>query len=90
MELEWDEKKRLNALYERGLDFADVAKFDWDSLETEPDFRHNYGELRFNTIGYLKGVLCIYCWTPRNEKMRIISLRKANDRERKVYIKSRS
>lgn len=85
MEFEWDEDKRLIALIERGLDFADAAHFESKSLVTVPDLRRDYGEPRFNTYGYLRGTLCTYCWTPRNGRIRVISMRKANDRERKKY-----
>ena len=72
MDLDWDEAKRLQALLKRGMDFADVVRFD-------------YGELRFRSTGYLNGALCRFCWTPRNGRVRIISMRKVNDRERKIY-----
>lgn len=85
MELEWDEGKRLRNIKERGLDFADVERFDPASVRTSPDLRHDYGERRFNSIGYLDGRLCKFCWTPRNGKVRIISLRKANARECEAY-----
>lgn len=85
MELEWDEEKRQRNLRERGLDFADVGRFDPQSVRTSPDLRRGYGEPRFNSIGYLDGRLCIFCWTPRNGRVRVISLRKANVRERKDY-----
>jgi uncharacterized DUF497 family protein len=85
LELEWDEAKRLKALYERGVDFADVVGFDQASLQTFADLRFEYGEPRFNTYGYLDGTLCTYCWTPRGGRTRIISMRRANDRERKAY-----
>lgn len=85
MDLEWDEDKRLWTLFHRALDFADIEWFDPASLKTVPDLRNDYGEERFNTFGYLDGVLCIYCWTPRGSRTRIISMRKANDRERKKY-----
>lgn len=85
MDLEWDETKRKKALRERQMDFADVARFDDLGLETIEDLRFDYGEQRFITYGYLDGRLCIYCWTWRGPKVRIISLRKANDRERKGY-----
>jgi uncharacterized DUF497 family protein len=85
MDLEWDEEKRQKALNERRLDFADVDRFDQASLQTFEDLRFDYGERRFITYGYLDGVLCTYCWTPRASRTRIISLRKANDRERKIY-----
>jgi len=85
MDLEWDEDKRQKALRERQLDFGDVARFDPNSLLTFEDHRYDYGEQRFNTYGYLDGVLCTYCWTPRGDITRIISMRRANDRERKAY-----
>lgn len=85
MELEWDEDKRQWTLENRRLDFADVERFEFSTLRTQPDFRQDYGEQRFNSIGYLDGVICTFCWTPRNGRIRIISLRKANDRERKSY-----
>ena len=85
MELEWDEAKRRNTLERRGLDFADVENFDYDTVISVPDRRLDYGEERFNAYGYLRGVLCTYCFTWRNGRMRIISMRRANDRERKKY-----
>jgi hypothetical protein len=85
MELEWDEDKRLNTLISRGLDFADAARFDPASIRTWPDLRRDYGELRYNSYGYLDSVLCTYCFTPRGSRTRIISMRRANDRERKKY-----
>ena len=85
MELEWDEAKRRWTLEERGLDFADVARIDPLTLTTFEDTRYVYGEKRFNSFGYLDGVLCTFCWTTRPHRIRIISMRKANDRERKAY-----
>ncbi|MGL4489139.1 MAG: BrnT family toxin [Rhizobiaceae bacterium] len=85
MELEWDEAKRQDALRERGLDFADVVRFRFEQQYTIQDNRTEYGEPRFVSTGYLDGRLCVLCWTFRDDKMRIISLRKANEREQKKY-----
>ncbi len=85
MELEWDEVKRLGTLRERHLDFADVARFDYDTVVTWPDDRRDYGEARFNSYGYLDGVLCTYCFTMRQGRLRVISMRKVNERERQRY-----
>jgi uncharacterized DUF497 family protein len=85
LELEWDEVKRQWTLDNRRLDFADVQRFDHDSVITVPDLRKDYGEQRFNAYGYLHGDLTTYCFTWRVGRMRIISMRKANDRERKSY-----
>lgn len=72
MELEWDEAKRRRNLLERGLDFAAVARFDFETAIVVPDLRHDYGESRFNSTGYLDGVLCIVCWTSRESTFRVI------------------
>jgi uncharacterized protein len=50
-----------------------------------PDLRRDYGERRINSIGHLNGRMVIVCWTPRGEARHIISMRKANDREKARY-----
>ena len=85
MELEWDEASGSGTLIERNLDFADVAWFEPETVRTVIDSRRDYGEVRYNSTGYLEGRLCTFCWTPRNGKVRVISLRKANAREREEY-----
>lgn len=85
MDLEWDEDKRRWTRDNRDLDFADVAFIDLTSLVTGEDTRQDYGEVRFSSYAYLRGTLINFCWTPRQGRLRIISMRKANDRERKKY-----
>lgn len=85
MELEWDEAKRRWTLENRNLDFADVARVDPASIVTSADTRHDYGEQRFSSFGYLDDSLVNFVWTPRGDRIRIISMRRANDRERKKY-----
>jgi len=85
MELEWDEEKRQKALRERGMDFADLVWIDFESATTRPDLRRDYGEPRFNTFGYLRGRLITFCWTIRDRRIRVISMRKANDREKREF-----
>ena len=55
------------------------------STLTVEDDRQNYGEDRFITIGFLDGRMVILVWTPRSGTRRIISMRKANERERALY-----
>ena len=45
----------------------------------------NYEEDRFITVGWLDARLVVLVWTPRGEVRRIISMRKANDREKAIY-----
>jgi hypothetical protein len=77
----WDEKKRAKTLAERGLDFARADQvFDGVTVTME-DTRMDYGERRFITVGYLDGRAVVLIWTPRDGGKRIISMRKANERE---------
>lgn len=85
MELGWDEDKRERTLRERGLDFADVALAEWDEALTVEDLREEYGERRFVSLVPIKDRLCVVAWCIRGTALRVISLRKANGRERKRY-----
>jgi uncharacterized DUF497 family protein len=52
---------------------------------TGEDARQDYAEIRFITVGQLDARMVIVIWTPRGEVRRIISMRKANDREKALY-----
>ena len=52
---------------------------------TVEDDRQDYGEDRFITIGFLDATMVVLVWTPREGAHRIISMRKANERERTLY-----
>ena len=60
------------------------AVYEADHI-TFADIRFDYGEQRFVTIGFLDGRMVILAWTLRGETRRIISMRKANEREKKKY-----
>ena len=66
MDLEWDEVKRQWTLETRGMDFADVEFFEFDTADTVADRRTDYGEVRLVSTGYLHGRLCVLCWTERD------------------------
>ena len=83
--MEFDAVKRAATLELRGLDMARAREmFDGPTLTVEDD-RRDYGEARFITIGFLDDAMVVLVWTPRNDGYRIISMRKANERERKLY-----
>lgn len=88
MKIEYDEAKRLKTFAERGLDFARSGEV-FDGTEwTWPDDRVEYAEPRFITFGFLDGRMVALVWTERNGNCRIISMRKANDREQASYRRS--
>jgi len=85
MNLEYDPVKRDKTLLERGLDFARAVEV-FDGIHfTGQDKRMDYEEDRFITVGWLDTNLVVMVWTPRGEVRRIISMRKANDREKALY-----
>lgn len=84
---EWDDDKNKSNLVKHGLDFEDAALvFDGATLTFE-DTRFDYDEPRFITFGLLHGRMVVIAHTPRGENYRIISMRKANKREQKIYQK---
>jgi uncharacterized DUF497 family protein len=71
-----------------GLSLAAAEFADWDVALTRQDDRKDYGELRF--IALLPIAERLYCcvYVERDEMKRIISLRKANQREYDYYAKN--
>ena len=85
MKIEYQQAQRDATLEERGVDMARAGEvFDGDTLTVEDD-RQDYGEIRQITIGFLDGRMMVMVWTQRGNARRIISLRKANEREQKTY-----
>jgi uncharacterized protein len=52
---------------------------------TVEDDRKDYGEKRLITIGFLLKRMVVLVWTRRGATRRIISMRKANEREQASY-----
>jgi uncharacterized protein len=49
------------------------------------DDRRDYGEARLIIIGFLRSRMVVLVWTPRGGDKHVISMRKANDREKARY-----
>ena len=85
MEIEFDLAKRAATLQIRGLDMARAPDVFAGATLTVEDNRKDYGEPRYITIGFLANRMVILAWTQRGNIRRIISMRKANEREQAVY-----
>ena len=85
MVFEWDDEKNQINLRKHGLDFIDAAQvfFDENRIERRDEF-HSDGEDRWQVIGMVNEILFVV-YTDREDKTRIISARKANKRERRIY-----
>jgi len=78
----FDAVKRAETLEQRGLDFLDAQKvFTGVTVEFE-DLRQDYGETRMICFGHLRGRLVVIVYAPRDAGRHIISMRKANAREK--------
>jgi uncharacterized DUF497 family protein len=85
MKIEFDPVKRAIALQDRGVDFLDAALVFDDPSITLNDVRFDYPEDRFQTFGFIKNRLFIVVWTPIEDGIRVISMRKCNEREQKAF-----
>ncbi len=85
VQIDYNDAKRNWTLQERGLDFGRAVEVFAGRHYTAEDVREGYGEQRFVTVGLLDGRMVVMVWTPRGEVRRIISMRKANEREQTRY-----
>ena len=85
MEIVFDPAKRENTLLERGLDFIDARDVFAGHTYEWIDERFDYGETRNVVVGRLRGRMVIVIWTPAGSARRVISMRKANEREQARY-----
>ncbi len=85
VEIEFDADKRDITLADRDLDLARAVEVFAGRHFTAEDTREDYSESRYITVGKLDGRMVVMVWTPRGEARRIISMRKANEREKARY-----
>ena len=88
MKIEYDSAKSEKNVLERNLPFDRALEFDWSDAIFAEDNRTLYSERRFVAVGYLEKRLHVLCFTPIPGGVRIISFRKANDREAKRHGKA--
>ncbi len=87
MEYEWEPIKADTNVKKHGVSFAHASTIFGDPFSLtfyDPD--HSSEEDRFITIGTsVDNVLLIVSHTDRDDRIRIISARKAKRRERRIY-----
>jgi uncharacterized DUF497 family protein len=83
---EWDEAKRAANIAKHGIDFLDAPEMFSGPMLVASDIRKEYGESRQIGFGFIHGRLMAVVFTERaSGTMRIISIRKANNREKALY-----
>ena len=91
MNFEWDENKSDLCFAQRGFDFGYVIRAFIDQNRViKKDTRWDYGEERYQLLGSIEQRLFFVAYTLRGGTIRIISARKANQREIKHYENSQN
>jgi len=85
VDIEFDPIKNDKNLRERGLAFDQAAKFDFSTAKIVEDQRKDYVERRYLALGKLGRRVHMLVFSETATGIRIISFRKANRREVKLY-----
>jgi len=86
MEFDWHDAKHEKNLQERGFGFDFAAQIFLGRVLTQIDDREDYGELRVKAIGEAEGIVLVVIYTDRDDVRWIISARKANRKERALWL----
>ena len=86
MRYSYDPEKKAENLKKHGMDFDDARSvIESAQAVTFEDRRFDYGESRYITLGLLHGKVVIITTAETDKTIRIISMRKADKNEQKIY-----
>jgi uncharacterized DUF497 family protein len=88
VKISYDPAKNERNIRERGLSFERAAEFDFATAYVGTEVRG--GEFRRLALGYLDRRLHVLCYLAIPDGVRVISFRKANEREAKKYGKPKT
>lgn len=87
IDIVFDASKDAQNVAKHGLSLGEATEFRWEEATFKQDTRKDYGETRIIGTSTLRGRIHVMVFTVREGTYRIISLRKANHKERKNYEK---
>ena len=88
MRFEWDDNKNAENIRKHRIDFYDVIEIFNRPIILEHDDRVNYDEKRYIGTGFMKNMIAIVIFIEKDDDViRIISARKANKYESKIFEK---
>ncbi|MBE0626978.1 MAG: BrnT family toxin [Burkholderiales bacterium] len=88
MQIAFDPAKDAANLAKHGVSLALAAELNWEAALVWIDERFEYAELRAIALAPKAKILYYVAFVDRRDVRRIISLRRANRREVKHYVKS--
>ncbi len=86
MRFEWDEAKNQANIRKHGIDFSNAKEIFYGDTVERID-RRRYREVRYNALGMYRGHVLHVTYTIRGEHYRLISARKAQKHEQRIYYK---
>lgn len=84
----WDPSKAASNLAKHGVSFEIVEYLDWETALIWVDTRQDYREIRLIALAPASGLVYAVVYTPRENTRRIISVRRASDKEFDRYVMS--
>lgn len=86
MQITFDPSKDAQNQDKHRVPLSDADGLEWDTLLAMPDDRKDFGEPRMIGFALMGERLFCVVYTDRGDTRRIISLRKANNREKILYV----
>ncbi len=85
MDFTFDPDKDRSNQQKHGVSLAEAENMDWDTALERLDDRNDYGEDRYQALGFIGNRLYLAVFVDREEGRRMISLCKATSREYNEY-----
>lgn len=86
MKLIFDDAKDAANQSKHGLSLSEAENLEWEDALIWQDTRRDYGETRMIALSVIGERLYCVVYVDREEVRRIISLRKANNKEKILYV----
>lgn len=86
MEITLDPDKDAANIGKHDISLVEASRLDWDTALIWPDVRKEYGEPRQAALAVLEDRVFFVAFVDRADGRRIISMRKANQREYDRYV----
>ncbi|HZL25865.1 MAG TPA: BrnT family toxin [Acidobacteriaceae bacterium] len=85
MDVVFDDAKNVINIRKHGISLQRAEDFDWTAAHYDVDDSQDYGEVRYNVIGWLDASLYTLTFTQIGDNIRAISLRKSDPQEQRIY-----
>jgi uncharacterized DUF497 family protein len=85
MEIVWSPRKDAINRRKHGISLQRTEDFDLPAALIFPETSQDYGEVRYQAIGFLDAKLYVLTFAEAADSVRAISLRKAEKSEERIY-----